>query len=96
MTQNEAGESLKNVVLVMNSSNLLVPPPAQGGTDERTPEQVALWGKSVERIERILPGFLGEAMPPTSSKAKRADGGKGLSDEKRDSIENASPVIEQK
>ncbi|WVW82243.1 hypothetical protein I302_104249 [Kwoniella bestiolae CBS 10118] len=60
---NEASESLKNVVLVMHSSNLLVPRPAQGTTDTRSPEQKELWNKSVERIERILPGFLSEAIP---------------------------------
>ncbi|OCF55504.1 Sec7 domain-containing protein [Kwoniella mangroviensis CBS 10435] len=61
---NEASESLKNVVLVMHSSNLLVPPPATGTEDTRTPEQRELWDKSVERIERVLPGFLDEAIPP--------------------------------
>ncbi|WVF70575.1 hypothetical protein IAT40_005367 [Kwoniella sp. CBS 6097] len=59
---NEAGESLKNVVLVMNSSNLLVPPP-EGGQDTRTPEQKELWDKGAERIERVLPGFLADAIP---------------------------------
>ena len=62
--QNEAGESLKNVILVMNSSNLLIPPAMKPSDDQRTPEQVDLWNKSVERIERILPGFLREAIPP--------------------------------
>nr|XP_018267160.1 Sec7 domain-containing protein [Kwoniella dejecticola CBS 10117]OBR89318.1 Sec7 domain-containing protein [Kwoniella dejecticola CBS 10117] len=62
---NEASESLKNVVLVMHSSNLLSPPPAHGGMeDPRSAEQKELWNKSVERIERVLPGFLGEAIPP--------------------------------
>lgn len=57
--QNEAGESLKNVILVMHSSNMLVPPPTEG-EDKRTEEQKKLWQDSAERIERILPGFLQE------------------------------------
>nr|XP_031861344.1 uncharacterized protein CI109_003316 [Kwoniella shandongensis]KAA5528416.1 hypothetical protein CI109_003316 [Kwoniella shandongensis] len=63
---NEAGESLKNVVLVMHSSNLLLPPPATGSglDDTRTADQKDLWAKSADRIERVLPGFLIEAIPP--------------------------------
>ncbi|ORY28981.1 hypothetical protein BCR39DRAFT_467884 [Naematelia encephala] len=59
---NEAGESLKNVVLVMYSSKLLLPPPTAGSKDERTKEQRELWDQSAGRIERVLPGFLGEAI----------------------------------
>ncbi|ORX34283.1 putative golgi-specific brefeldin a-resistance guanine nucleotide exchange factor 1 [Kockovaella imperatae] len=60
----EAGESLKNVVLVMHSSGLLVPPPhPQAPSDPRTETQKELWNASVQRIERVLPGFLGEAIP---------------------------------
>ncbi|WVR05849.1 hypothetical protein IAU60_002875 [Kwoniella sp. DSM 27419] len=61
---NEAGESLKNVVLVMHSSNLLVPPPSVGQADDRTPQQKKLWEHGAVRIERVLPGFLAEAIPP--------------------------------
>ncbi|WWC66365.1 uncharacterized protein I206_100266 [Kwoniella pini CBS 10737] len=61
---NEASESLKNVVLVMHSSKLLVPPSPNDTEDKRTPDQIELWNKSVERIERVLPGFLDEAIPP--------------------------------
>lgn len=55
---------MKNVVLVMHSSGLLVPPPAEG-SDKRSSEQKELWLHSAGRIERILPGFLEEAIPPT-------------------------------
>lgn len=65
MSQNEASESLKNVVLVMHSSNLLIPPPSSGSPDERTRDQKGLWEKSAQRIERVLPGFLREAIPPS-------------------------------
>jgi brefeldin A-resistance guanine nucleotide exchange factor 1 len=69
--QNEAGESLKNVVLVMHSSGLLVPPPLNANSpaeDQRTEAQRELWQASVARIERVLPGFLAEAVPPTQPK----------------------------
>lgn len=56
--QNEAGESLKNVLLVLNSSQLLIPPPASGSQDERTDLQKEIWDKSHLRIGKILPGFL--------------------------------------
>lgn len=59
-------ENLKNVLLVMNASGLLLPPfPAiadTGSTDnqdgetlERTPSQVELFDKTFERIQRFLP-----------------------------------------
>ncbi|EJT53226.1 golgi family-specific brefeldin a-resistance guanine nucleotide exchange factor 1 [Trichosporon asahii var. asahii CBS 2479] len=59
---NEVAESLKNVVLVMYSSKLLVPPPAQGET--RTQDQIELWNASAPRVERMIPGFLDEALQP--------------------------------
>lgn len=61
--QNEVSESLKNVVLVMYSSQLLVPPPASG-PDARTREQQDVWEASAPRIERMVPGFLDEALAP--------------------------------
>lgn len=67
--QNEAGESLKNVVLVMNSSGLLVPPPADGA-DGRTADQKNLWKASAERIERVLPGFLADSIISSNGTAK--------------------------
>ena len=53
-------ESLKNVVLVMNTTDMLVPP-VEGIT--RTERQRALWEATQERIERFLPGFLAEVIP---------------------------------
>jgi brefeldin A-resistance guanine nucleotide exchange factor 1 len=50
----------------MNSSNLLVPPPSPGSTDVRSRDQIDLWNASAERIERILPGFLGEVVVPAT------------------------------
>ncbi|WVQ71161.1 hypothetical protein IAR50_000686 [Cryptococcus sp. DSM 104548] len=69
---NEAGESLKNVVLVMHSSNLLLAPSVAGQPEARTSAQIELWEKSAERIERVLPGFLREAIPPTAPSAEAA------------------------
>ncbi|PCH38679.1 Sec7-domain-containing protein [Wolfiporia cocos MD-104 SS10] len=56
-------ESLKNVVLVLNATGLLVPP-AQ--PDERDERQVQFWAATHERIERFLPGFLAEVLPASS------------------------------
>jgi brefeldin A-resistance guanine nucleotide exchange factor 1 len=49
-------ESLKNVVLVMNAEQILVPPPS--GDDERSSRQRTLWTATNERMERFLPGML--------------------------------------
>ncbi|KZT74208.1 Sec7-domain-containing protein [Daedalea quercina L-15889] len=53
-------ESLKNVVLVMNATGLLVQPVHPDTRDEL---QKQLWDASFERIQRFLPGFLGEVLP---------------------------------
>nr|GAT51097.1 predicted protein [Mycena chlorophos] len=57
-------ESLKNVVLVMNSANILVPPSAD---DQREAWQRTLWTATNERIERFLPGFLAAVIPQGES-----------------------------
>ncbi|THH10280.1 hypothetical protein EW145_g1429 [Phellinidium pouzarii] len=53
-------ESLKNVVLVMNAMDILVPPCTP---DQRSELQKQLWDATHERIERFLPGFLDEIVP---------------------------------
>ncbi|KAL5490206.1 GEA2 [Sanghuangporus weigelae] len=53
-------ESLKNVILVMNAMDILVPPALE---DKRTERQKELWQATCERIERFLPGFLDEVIP---------------------------------
>lgn len=58
-------ESLKNVILVMNATGILVPPPVDGGKDAREDRQRTLWSATHERIERFLPGFLGDIIPPS-------------------------------
>jgi len=58
-------ESLKNVILVMNASDLLV---AQG-VPNRTERQQQLWDATHERMERFLPGFLDEIIPPVEQPA---------------------------
>jgi len=60
-------ESLKNVILVMNASGILVPPPAHGAEDSREDRQRTLWTATHDRIERFLPGFLGEIIPPPAT-----------------------------
>ncbi|KAI0928873.1 hypothetical protein AcV5_006301 [Taiwanofungus camphoratus] len=54
-------ESLKNIILVMNATGLLVPP---GEPDVRNEHQKDLWAATHERIERFLPGFLTDVLPP--------------------------------
>jgi len=54
-------ESLKNVVLVMNASNILVPPSSP--EDTRTPSQASLWQSTHEKMDSFLPGFLDELIP---------------------------------
>lgn len=65
-------ESLKNVILVMHASGLLVPPTQDDTRDKRQRE---LWAASQERIERFLPGFLAELLPspgmPTPANATK-------------------------
>ncbi|RDB21501.1 hypothetical protein Hypma_011417 [Hypsizygus marmoreus] len=56
-------ESLKNVVLVMNAVDILVPPPSSED-DDRDERQRTLWTATHERMERFLPGFLGDVIPP--------------------------------
>lgn len=64
--QNEVSESLKNLVLVMYSANVLVPPAigATLETDKRTKDQRDLWEAAAPRIERMAPGFLADALAP--------------------------------
>ncbi|KAF9049397.1 Sec7-domain-containing protein [Hymenopellis radicata] len=57
-------ESLKNVILVMQATQMLVPPSAD---DKRSQEQRTLWTATAERMERFLPGFLTEIIPPPLS-----------------------------
>ncbi|KAJ4501838.1 hypothetical protein C8R41DRAFT_873085 [Lentinula lateritia] len=52
-------ESLKNVLLVMNATQVLVPPSTN---DERSERQRTLWTMTAERMERFLPGFLTEVI----------------------------------
>jgi len=54
-------ESLKNVVLVMNAAGILVRPSAEDSRNER---QKTLWTATQERMERFLPGFLADVIPP--------------------------------
>ncbi|KAJ3572817.1 hypothetical protein NP233_g2836 [Leucocoprinus birnbaumii] len=56
-------ESLKNVILVMNATGILVPPPT-GGDDTREDRQRTLWSATHERMERFLPGFLNDIIGP--------------------------------
>ncbi|KAI5835636.1 Sec7-domain-containing protein [Schizophyllum commune Tattone D] len=64
-------ESLKNVLLVMHATGILVPPPAdEGEENKRTEGQQTLWNATQVRMERFLPGFLREVIPAPEPVAK--------------------------
>lgn len=48
----------------MNATGSLVPAPLNESEDQRDDRQKALWAATHERIERFLPGFLNEVLPP--------------------------------
>ncbi|KAJ1032666.1 hypothetical protein NDA16_000689 [Ustilago loliicola] len=55
-------ENLKNVLLVMSTSQLLAPP--NGG--ERTVSQAQLFDLTYDRLQRFLPGLVEEVFPPAA------------------------------
>ncbi|KAI0374734.1 Sec7-domain-containing protein [Pilatotrama ljubarskyi] len=63
-------ESLKNVLLVMNATGLLVPP--RSPEDTRNERQIALWAATHERVERFLPGFLDDIIPTPAPQPEAA------------------------
>ncbi|CAE6427640.1 unnamed protein product [Rhizoctonia solani] len=54
-------ESLKNVLLVLNASGVLLPP---ASPDTRTELQQELWHDTVLRIDEFLPGLMEDLFPP--------------------------------
>lgn len=60
-------ESLKNVILVMNASDILVHPDPSSG-----PERIALWTETRDRLEHFLPGLLQDLIPPPPPEAEEA------------------------
>ena len=57
-------ESLKNLLLVLHSSNILLPPTGTN-PDPRSEAERAFWETTYERLERFLPTFLdGLFVPP--------------------------------
>jgi brefeldin A-resistance guanine nucleotide exchange factor 1 len=78
-SQESIPELTKNVLLVMNASEVLLPPPAPGAPEQRSGEQVALWALTAERLAQFLPGLLDELfgaapirMPETAAAAPEA------------------------
>ncbi|KAK5112613.1 hypothetical protein LTR62_003928 [Meristemomyces frigidus] len=71
-------ESLKNVLLVMESGGQLVAPPPteQEGEDDRTELQQELWRETWVRLEKFLPGLMPEIFPRVS--ADKAGGKKAM------------------
>lgn len=59
-------ESLKNVILVMNASDLLVhPSPESSNANTNEPDEaLMLWNETQDRLEQFLPGLIQELIPP--------------------------------
>lgn len=57
-------ESLKNVLLVMSSAGLLLPPHELDAQKEAM--KVELWEQTWKRLERFLPSLKKELYPPES------------------------------
>ncbi|KAH9048480.1 Sec7-like domain is implicated in guanine nucleotide exchange function [Lactarius hengduanensis] len=57
-------ESLKNVILVMQSAGLLVPPTVDERGNPRDEPNRLLWQITHDKIEQFMPGFMGSVIPP--------------------------------
>ncbi|KAF8421295.1 hypothetical protein EV426DRAFT_222858 [Tirmania nivea] len=58
-------ESLKNVLLVMNGAGLLVQPVGDGEVeDEAQRRSKEFWEQTGKKLERFMPGLVGELFPP--------------------------------
>lgn len=57
-------ENVKNLLLVLHASGVLVPPPAaiSGQADSRTPDQAAFWAVTFDRLDKFLPAQITAAM----------------------------------
>lgn len=54
-------ESLKNVILVMHATGMLLPPMAEDDSDSRNEGQ--LWHITHDKIEQFIPGFIESVIP---------------------------------
>jgi golgi-specific brefeldin A-resistance guanine nucleotide exchange factor 1 len=54
-------ESLRNMLLVMQASGALIPPQIP---EDRSEELRTRWDLTLEQMNRFLPGFLFEVIPP--------------------------------
>ncbi len=87
-------ESLKNVLLIMQSSDMLVPP---SDPDTRNEQQRLLWNETNQHLSRFLPRLLDELIPtpslsspPSMSEVKPGDTPK-LSQERAEATPDATP-----
>jgi brefeldin A-resistance guanine nucleotide exchange factor 1 len=68
--QEEAvAENLKNILLVMSSQGILVPP---SGDEE--PERAVLWNETWRRLDRFLPHLFAEIFPDEVKKPRTTTG----------------------
>jgi len=94
-------ESLKNILLVMSSQDLIVPPP-DSEKDPRSDQQRELWDVTVDGLKGFLPGMVEEIFPAAAPKEeqKKADEPvtQGREHEKEDGNmppASATPKLEQ-
>jgi golgi-specific brefeldin A-resistance guanine nucleotide exchange factor 1 len=55
-------ETVKNILLVMHASQILVPPPPKGAEEPRSPAQIEMWTLTAERLSKFLPSMLDEVL----------------------------------
>ena len=60
-------ENMKNILLVMSSQGILVPPPS-----EENKEREPLWNETWKRLDRFLPHLFAEIFPEEVKKPRSA------------------------
>jgi brefeldin A-resistance guanine nucleotide exchange factor 1 len=67
-------ENLKNVLLVLHASQLLLPPPPVQENDSRSPSQAALWAVTVEKLTKFLPDLVALLSRPEPEAGEAKEG----------------------
>lgn len=79
-------ENVKNILLVMSSQEILVPP--SESTDKR---QEALWTETWKRLERFLPHLFVEIFPEEAKKPRSSLSGSKRSSESHSTQRTGTP-----
>lgn len=73
-------ENVKNVLLVLHATGVLVPPPSPGQMDTRSPEQAAFWAVTFDRLDKFLPPQVTTSMRDDLAPVSAAQQGAGEGD----------------